>query len=300
MIRSISSIESDELTKGRLKGVQRLIETLYKWSTDYVSYAREATIASREAVEERTVKNWIRDAKKLRVLEVQRRGRASGKKTIRMDRIRSLVRLESRRGVNFVPSKTATVQGESMPTQGEMVTAQGETNAAQGETISPSVLGSFRNQEKPPPPSHEATRQTFANCPEWREAEAELVQVLPVWRRPLRTAQQAGVSPAYVLELIDYYKTASGLYGPGALHHRLEHSHPDFSPRQGWPRPANPSPVCRRAMECLREARQHPNTKTMEESVFRQLFRDELAKRDLEKYFDEVLFREEIEALASR
>ena len=100
LVRSLTSIRDSGIGNRRLNGVRRLLETLLVCSTDYVSYARETVIANKAVggpVTDRTVRNWIRDAKALGVLSIDPRpGQATSAKRIELNRLRELVRPSSR------------------------------------------------------------------------------------------------------------------------------------------------------------------------------------------------------------
>jgi hypothetical protein len=89
---------------------------------------------------------------------------------------------------------------------------------------------------KEPPPIQQPTSG-------WEEVEAVLI-ALPAKRRPtawhdgLRAARARGVTTQYVLDLVEHYNAQGPAYSAGALYRRLQRSHPDVPPSQGWPCPS--------------------------------------------------------------
>ncbi len=281
LIRSVSSIRSTSLSQGRLNGVQRLIETLYcKCSTGYVSFAREVTIAKIAIggpVTDRTVRNWIRDAKELRILSVEpRAGQATSEKTILIDRIRDLVR--------------PTQQTPTCETRQETVSGPQETVSDRQETVSSLFLCPPTSPKiSPPPPPSTATANQE---PGWERVEAEVMRELTDWKRPICEARTR-VDADYVLAVVAFYRAAS-VFGPGALHKRLCRSHPDLPPNRGWPAPNEPSAGCKLAMRVLADCRKYVADRNipMPENVFREKYHKELQKRRLAEHFKEAVFRE--------
>lgn len=126
----------------------------------------------------------------------------------------------------------------------------------------------------------------------WEAAEAEVLREgLFDWKTPLAIAK-GRVSPQYIVDVVAYYRASAGVFGPGALHRRLEQSHPELPPFEGWPPPKPPTPSCQRAIELLADARNHPNAQHMPEAEFRARFRAALQRNGLAHYFEEALFRE--------
>jgi hypothetical protein len=96
------------------------------------------------------------------------------------------------------------------------------------------VLRTLINPKEPPP---------IQPASGWEAVEAALIG-LPEDRRPtawhdgLRAARARGVSIQYVLELIEHYNAHGTAYSAGALYRRLQRSHPDVPPTEGWPKPS--------------------------------------------------------------
>ena len=117
------------------------------------------------------------------------------------------------------------------------------------------------------------------------------------WQTPINAARAAKVPPKYVLDVIAYYRETRGLYGSGALYRRLCRSHPELPPREGWPKPSEPSAGCKRAMDVLAQARSHPIviSGTIDEARFSELLRRQLEKQNLAEHLQEALFRESLQ-----
>ncbi len=126
----------------------------------------------------------------------------------------------------------------------------------------------------------------------WEAAEAEVLREgLFDWKTPLAIAK-GRVSPQYIVDVVAYYRASAGVFGPGALHRRLEQSHPELPPFEGWPQPKPPKPNCQKAMKLLAECRSQPSAHNMPEETFLELYRRALQNRGLEQCCQEALFRE--------
>lgn len=268
LIRSLTTIHAADLTPRQLNGVRRLIETIYICSTSHLSHARERVLAEKAVggpVTERTVRNWVHDAKALGVLTTTPRpGQASSAKHIEMDRIRELVR---------------------PPRRQEIASYRQETISCRQETISSLRVSPLRDPDsRPPPPPTPATT--------WQTAEAEVVKYLPRWQEPLRVAK-GRVAPEYVLELVQFFASAGNCFGPGALYRRLQESHPGLPIVRGWPPPVAPSRECQEAVTILARCREMAaDMPPMNEEEFRNRYLHQLEKRNLAGSFREALARE--------
>lgn len=286
LIRSISAIRAPRTTMSqrRLRGVQKLIETLYaKCSTNFVSHAtqrRIAELAIGGAVTERCVRNWQKDAETLGVLKVGPDGR---EKTIRMDEIRKLVRTSPPENLSGAPEKLSASP--------ENLSAICPVRSPEESPVRTSIPTRFRNP--PPPPS---ARQSG-----WEEVESQLISAgVTDWTSAIKAARTR-VDPAYVLRVLAYYRAAGSAYGPGALHFRLMGCDPAASPEDPatWVQVREASYSVQHALSLLAQARAHPAANGLPPVEFERLFRDELRSRyaDLsdhafDGFFRETMFRE--------
>lgn len=158
LVRSLTSIRDSGIGKGRLNGVRKLLETLLVCSTDYVSYARETVIAAKAVgapVTDRTVRNWIRDAKALGVLSIDPRpGQATSAKRIQMNRLRELVRPSTRQ---------------------EKISGRQESRSGRQEKVSSLRISPFESPIQSPPPPRLTTESKSIELTTSAEVEESLI-----------------------------------------------------------------------------------------------------------------------------
>lgn len=81
---------------------------------------------------------------------------------------------------------------------------------------------------------------------------------LAEWRTPLVAARAAGLAAAEVLAIVEFWRSAGGAFGPGALCYRLRNAAAGQAAADGWPAPkraANPLAPARLSREMLRARR---------------------------------------------
>lgn len=145
-------------------------------------------------------------------------------------------------------------------------------------------------------PSEDSNHPPPADPPSgWEAVEEEICKELTDWQTPIRAAR-GRVTPDHVLRVLQHYRAAGGIYGPGALHRRLCRAHPAVPPDSGWPPPGPPSAGCRRAMDRLAASRAHlaATGQAFDDEEFARRFAAHLGRFGLADYAAECLFRDRL------
>jgi hypothetical protein len=229
---SVNTTDGGAVSANVLKSVLRAVDDHGRGRTCWVTQqtiAHEACISVRQAQRA----TWCL-SEALGVLAVERQ--AIGRGQMKTCNFYTIVWTEL---VLLCPSRRLP-RPVKAPHQSASTTDQSASTTDQSaSTTDQSAIVAYRSafeaqQETPHPPTSPAADRS-SGLSDWRKVEEELVKTGIVdWQTPIVVARSR-VTPDHVLRVLQHYRAADGVYGPGALHRRLMRCHPAIDPDKGWP-----------------------------------------------------------------